>query len=173
MTKQDNSEKKVEEKKEKEEKLSPEEELKKELQKEYVNNIKKLEKLYVTRDELEKDFLEATVDVPIAFINGKVRFIKAHRMSHADFVEQLGILSKFTKLSNLDVENLTMDEVKEIEDIYMKLPEMCAKYCVDKSLDTDFWSRFTTIETQMKFITSLSAGTREATVSTEDLKSFR
>lgn len=150
-----------------------EEELRQELQKEKVSNLKKAKKLIATRDQLEEDFKKATITVELEIKKGQKRYIKARKMNGKEFREYLDYITKASELFAGSMETVDEKQLAQLKKIYTKAPEICAKFSADESLNEEFWENYTGIDDQFSFINQVSAETQSSQLTEEDIQNFR
>ena len=146
------------------------EDLKKQIDKKKTVDTKTIIKQIATRDKLERDYKEDLLSVSFFSSPETQRMIKSKRPTQ---VEMMTIM-RLSAEAAIYEGRMDTKSLQKMVDIYDKLPELAAKLCVDKKLDTAFWQKNVSFATLQNFITELIKETQKGTgVSEEDMKSFR
>jgi hypothetical protein len=140
---------------------------KKEAEKKQTDFLKQL----VTRDKLERDFKEDKIYVTFNSSPETRRTVLARRPNQKEFID---ILSLSIQAANFEGKGDT-ESLEKLSDIYTGLPKIAANLCIDKNLNTDFWTNYVSFITLQNFIGELVAASQKPLggLTEEDLKSFR
>jgi len=161
----------AEEKKEEERKLTPEERIAKLRQESKKKDEKDIIKQIATRNILERDYVDDTVEVVFSPTPGVKRKVKARKPNFMETLDILKLSAAIGEMTNRP-EDANWDKVEES---YKRLPELAAQLCVDKELDSDFWSNKQSFAALQTFVTELVVESQRdiGGMTKEELESFR
>ena len=146
------------------------EEFKKKVDKEEKIDKRELIDLVATRELLERDYKEDTLEVIFSSSPSTRRKI----ISHKPTPEQM------TKMMRLNAEALIYETkptnpkiVEELTSVYDKFAELAANLTIDKKLDKEFWNTKVTTYALNSFINELMTVVIQGPLSESELSKFR
>jgi len=123
-----------------------------------------------TRQLLERDYNEDMIEVVFETSPGVKRKIKAKKPTQ----KQMLMIMRLSAEAAIYENQLTNEKaVSKMTDIYGELNKLAAELCVDKKLDSTFWSEKTSFVTLQMFITELIRVTQQGPMSSDELEKFR
>lgn len=145
------------------------EKLRAETRKSELKKLEEVSSLLATRDKLERDYLEDTIQVTFNTSPQTVRTILARRPSNKEMIRILTLSAQAAKYEGSE----DPEALGKMVDIYKDLHKIAAKLSVDESLDERFWSEKVSFTTLQNFITELINESQKPGISPEELRKFR
>ena len=161
----------AEEEKKEEKKLTPQERIAKLKESSKKQDDKEIIKQVATRNILERDYVDDTVEVIFSSTPGVKRKVRARK---PNFLETIDILKLSAAIGEM-TSNPGTTNWDKIEESYRRLPELAAQLCIDEKLDADFWSNKQSFAALQTFVTELVVESQQdiGGITRDDLESFR
>lgn len=161
----------AEEEKTEEKKLIPQERIAKLREESKKKDEKDIIKQIATRNILERDYIDDTVEVVFSPTPGVKRKVKARKPNFMETLDILKLSAAIGEMTNRP-ENANWDKVEES---YKRLPELASQLCVDKELDAEFWSKKQSFAALQTFVTELVVESQRdiGGMTRDELESFR
>jgi len=123
-----------------------------------------------TRQLLERDYSEDLVDVIFETSPGVKRKIRSKKPTQKQMLMMMRLSAEASIHENRLTDKKSIDKMAEI---YGKLNDLAAELCVDKALDSIFWSEKTSNTTLSNFIGELVRVTQQGPMNADELEKFR